>query len=225
MPHGRTSTAAAQANAVMRRHPDCSEGRRRLVARSPHGHEQPVRTTDATGRGPQAPRSYERYLVDLYNLRRPHQALGWRTPDEAYLGNRAATAGPRDTMPSRCCGVDSRLRRSRLTAQARSPEQAGENAFPHLAHRSAAAHKLHCTTATTRYEFDSGKVKPSVSASSRPLRAPASRSAARWSSVSSSSDGTTVTRRTFRREMLPHVADHQVCPGSEKTPTLADWNH
>jgi hypothetical protein len=43
--------------------------------------------------------------------------------------------------------------------------------------------------------------------------------------VSSSSDGTTVTRRTFRREMLPHVADHQVCPGSEKTPTLADWNH
>jgi hypothetical protein len=21
-----------------------------------------------------------------YNLRRPHQALGWRTPDEAYLG-------------------------------------------------------------------------------------------------------------------------------------------
>ena len=29
--------------------------------------------------------------------------------------------------------------------------------FPHLAHRSAAAHKLHSTTATTRYEFDSGK--------------------------------------------------------------------
>jgi hypothetical protein len=29
--------------------------------------------------------------------------------------------------------------------------------FPHLAHRSAAAHKLHSATATTRYEFDSGK--------------------------------------------------------------------
>jgi hypothetical protein len=29
--------------------------------------------------------------------------------------------------------------------------------FPHLAHRSAAAHKLHSTTATTRYEFDSGE--------------------------------------------------------------------
>src|SRR5947207_2686292 len=29
--------------------------------------------------------------------------------------------------------------------------------FPHLAHRSAAAHKLHSTIATTRYEFDSGE--------------------------------------------------------------------
>jgi len=29
--------------------------------------------------------------------------------------------------------------------------------LPHLAHRPAAAHKLHSTTATTRYEFDSGK--------------------------------------------------------------------
>lgn len=29
--------------------------------------------------------------------------------------------------------------------------------FPHLAHRSAAAHKLHSATATTRYELDSGK--------------------------------------------------------------------
>src|SRR3984893_16750339 len=84
MPHGRTSTAAAQANAVMRRHPDCSEGRRRLVARSPHGHEQPVRTTDATGRGPQAPRSYGRYLVALYNEERQHQNLGYRTPRQIY---------------------------------------------------------------------------------------------------------------------------------------------
>ena len=24
-------------------------------------------------------------FFDWYNLRRPHQALGWRTPDEAYL--------------------------------------------------------------------------------------------------------------------------------------------
>src|SRR5260370_9860057 len=84
MPHGRTSIAAAQANAVMRRHPDCSEGRRRLVARSPHGHEQPVRTTGATGRGPQAPRSYGRYLVALYNDERPHQSLGYRTPRQIY---------------------------------------------------------------------------------------------------------------------------------------------
>jgi len=68
---------------------------------------------------------------------------------------------PRDTVPSRCCEfVDSRLRRSPSDrASAVSYGQAGENAmrFPHLAHRSAAAHKLHSTTATTRYEFDSGE--------------------------------------------------------------------
>jgi putative transposase len=32
-------------------------------------------------------------FFDWYNLRRPHQALGWRTPDEAYFGqSTAATA-------------------------------------------------------------------------------------------------------------------------------------
>jgi putative transposase len=32
-------------------------------------------------------------FFDWYNLRRPHQALSWRTPDEAYLGqSTAATA-------------------------------------------------------------------------------------------------------------------------------------
>jgi transposase InsO family protein len=32
-------------------------------------------------------------FFDSYNLRRPHQALEWRTPDEAYLGQSvAATA-------------------------------------------------------------------------------------------------------------------------------------
>jgi hypothetical protein len=80
MPRGRTSTAAAQANGVMRRHPDCSEGRRRLVARSPHGHEQHARTTDPTGREPRVPQSYGRYLVALYNTERPHSSLGWQTP-------------------------------------------------------------------------------------------------------------------------------------------------
>jgi len=29
-------------------------------------------------------------FFDWYNLRRPHQALGWRTPDEAYLGQSTA---------------------------------------------------------------------------------------------------------------------------------------
>jgi hypothetical protein len=82
MPRGRTSTAAAQANAGNGRHPDCSEGRRRLVAQSPHGHEQHARTTDATGREPPAPRSYGRYLVALYNTIHPHSALGYRSPRE-----------------------------------------------------------------------------------------------------------------------------------------------
>src|SRR5215469_3187518 len=52
-------------------------------------------------------------------------------------------------MPSRCCEfVDSRLRRSPPDrASAVTYGQAGENVmrFPHLAHRSAAAHKLHTT--------------------------------------------------------------------------------
>ena len=47
--------------------------------------------------------------------------------------------------------VDSRLRRY--------PPGAGDNAlrFPHLAHRSAAVHKLHSTAATSWIDFDSGK--------------------------------------------------------------------
>jgi transposase InsO family protein len=36
--------------------------------------------------------SHGRYLVALYNLRRPHQALRWRTPDEAYLGQLTTAA-------------------------------------------------------------------------------------------------------------------------------------
>src|SRR5947209_19119917 len=31
-------------------------------------------------------------FFDWYNLRRPHQALNWRTPDEAYLGTIAPAA-------------------------------------------------------------------------------------------------------------------------------------
>src|SRR5580692_5543071 len=56
---------------------------------------------------------------------------------------------PPDAMPRRCCEfVDSRLRRSPPDRASAVPYgQAGENAtrFPHLAHRSAAAHKLHST--------------------------------------------------------------------------------
>src|SRR5580698_7378810 len=55
--------------------------------------------------------------------------------------------------------VDSRLRRCPPDrASAVSCGQARENAvrFPHLAHRSAAVHKLHSATAA-RIDFDSGK--------------------------------------------------------------------
>src|SRR5690349_23251635 len=64
-------------------------------------------------------------------------------------------------MPRRCREfVDSRLRRSPPDRASAVPYgQAGENAmrFPHLAHRSAAAHKLHSTPAARQDEFDSGK--------------------------------------------------------------------
>lgn len=60
----------------------------------------------------------------------------------------------------RCEFGDSRLRRSPPDRASAVPYgQGGENAwrFPHLAHRSAAAHKLHSAAATTRIEFGSGK--------------------------------------------------------------------
>src|SRR5215471_18409322 len=87
MPRDRTSTAAAQANVLTHHHPDCSEGRRRLAVRSPSGHEQHARTTDATGRKPRVPRSYGRCLVALCNEQRPHQGR-WcfgKTPMQTFL--------------------------------------------------------------------------------------------------------------------------------------------
>src|SRR5262249_32424524 len=94
MRRGRTSTAAPQANAVMHRHPDCSEGRRRLAARSPHEHEQHARTKDATGREPRVRRSYGRYLVALYNTNRPHSSLANLPP--AHHAELSAPASQRD---------------------------------------------------------------------------------------------------------------------------------
>src|SRR5271156_1167364 len=65
-----------------------------------------------------------------------------------------------DAMPSRCCEfVDSRLRRSPPDRASAVPYgQAGENAmrFPHLAHRSAAAHKLNSTPQQDRMNLISG---------------------------------------------------------------------
>ena len=63
-------------------------------------------------------------------------------------------------MPRTCCEfVDSRLRRSPPDRASAVPYgQAGENAarFPHLAHRSAAAHKLHSTPQQDRINLISG---------------------------------------------------------------------
>jgi hypothetical protein len=68
-------------------------------------------------------------------------------------------------MPRRCREfVDSRLRRSPPDRASAVPcGQAGENAtrFPHLAHRSAAAHKLHSTPQQDRMNLISGKGKTS----------------------------------------------------------------
>ena len=100
-------------------------------------------------------------FFDWYNRRRPHQALGWQTPDEAYFGPFARRQRRRSAMARRRREfVDSRLRRCPPDrASAVSYGQARENAlrFPHLAHRSAAVHKLHSATATSRIDFDSGK--------------------------------------------------------------------
>src|SRR6516164_2533918 len=76
-------------------------------------------------------------FFDCYNRRRPHQALGWQTPDEAYFTRIAAASHrPRDTMARRRCEfVDSRLRRSPPDRATAVPYgQAGENAwrFPTL---------------------------------------------------------------------------------------------
>ena len=44
-----------------------------------------------TANGLEQKRSLAEFF-DWYNRRRPHQALGWRTPDEAYLGTIAPVA-------------------------------------------------------------------------------------------------------------------------------------
>src|SRR5437660_2995111 len=72
---------------------------------------------------------------------------------------------PPDAMARRCREfVDSRLRRSPPDRASAVPYgQAGENAmrFPHLAHRSAAADKLHSTPQQDRMNLISGNCEPS----------------------------------------------------------------
>jgi putative transposase len=65
-------------------------------------------------------------FFDWYNFRRPHQSLGWRIPNEAYLGQ-STTVTALAAMPIRCCEfVDSRLRRSPPDRAAAPMDKSGE---------------------------------------------------------------------------------------------------
>src|SRR2546429_9547102 len=81
-------------------------------------------------------------------------------------------------MPRRCCEfVDSRLRRSPPDRASAVPYgQAGENAmrFPHLAHRSAADHKLHSTRQQHEMKLISGNGETSSRLSAFSLFLPGS---------------------------------------------------
>src|SRR5580692_3844421 len=92
---------------------------------------------------------------------RIRRLAGERRPRLTSANRRLRRHWPPDAMPQRCREfVDSRLRRSppdRASAVPSGTSRGKRHAFPHLAHRSAAVHKLHSTTATTRYEFDSGE--------------------------------------------------------------------
>jgi hypothetical protein len=74
-------------------------------------------------------------FFDWYNLRRPHQALGWPTPDEAYLNQYDGCDGTGRLTPCRGGAVDLwtvGCADPRLTAPARSPmDKPGKrHAFP-----------------------------------------------------------------------------------------------
>src|SRR5437764_12515086 len=141
----------------------------------------------------------------------------------------------RNAMAQRRCEfVDSRLRRCPPDRASAVPYgQAGENAlrFPHLAHRSAAAHKLHSATATTRIEFDSGSSEtfsrlPALAYSSRNLsKRPAPPQYGRDLIVPKSRH-----RRESRRCLTPHCPRHPPIPlqqgdDSERLLSLMDSAH
>src|SRR5215470_7100810 len=128
----------------MHRHPDCSERRRRLAARSPHGHEQHARTTDATGREPRVPRSYGRYLVALYNEERQHQSLGYRTPRQIY--QEGLWIYGRSALPTGCASPASRV----------SSESREMLAFAHIPTGTTTNHEVEID------EVNSRRVKPAV---------------------------------------------------------------
>ena len=79
-PQARTSRPAVQANVPSPDRQGCSEKCSSPAARSPRARAPPAQTTDARGTEHGVPRSHGRSVADFYNTRRPHQALGNRTP-------------------------------------------------------------------------------------------------------------------------------------------------
>src|SRR4051794_9960304 len=89
-------------------------------------------------------------FFDWYNLRRPHQALAGARQTRLTSANLCLRRHwPPDAMASSAMNLGTfGCADPRLTAQSAAPYgQAGKNPtrFPRLAHRSAAAHKLHST--------------------------------------------------------------------------------
>ena len=110
-------------------------------------------------------------FFDWYNRRRPHQSLGWQTPDEAYFSQ---PPNPRRRRPERCTVdfVDSRLRRFPPCAP-RNPVD-GPWKTRCVSHRlpigSAAAHKLHSAPANPYKIRDSQTItQPPALAYSTPV--------------------------------------------------------
>jgi hypothetical protein len=84
IPLGRTSRAAAPTSGPESRSHDYIARRGRTSSRRPHEPERSIRPMDARGKRPRDPRSCGRSVVALYNARRPHRALGHRTPMQVW---------------------------------------------------------------------------------------------------------------------------------------------
>jgi hypothetical protein len=153
---------AIRANVRIPHRPHYTATCRSDPSRRPDECEPSAQTRDAMGRErPGAPSHgvlLSPSITDGVPIRR---SAGRRRTRRISARSRRLRQRQRNAMTEQACEfVDNRLRRCPPDRAGAVPYgQAGENAlrFPHLAHRSAAAHKLHSATATSRIEFDSGK--------------------------------------------------------------------